>query len=131
MAEQNFVDYVKINCRSGNGCQGSSHLHRDKLTSKGGPDGGDGGRGAHIILRGNEQMWTLLHLKFRKHIKAEHGGSGSGSHSSGKEGQDIILDVPLGTIAKDLETGEQDCEFFRYVRDALQWSDSSGKQLER
>lgn len=119
MAEQNFVDYVKINCRSGNGGQGSSHLHRDKLTSKGGPDGGDGGRGAHIILRGNEQMWTLLHLKFRKHIKAEHGGSGSGSHSSGKEGQDIILDVPLGTIAKDLETGEQDCEITEHGQEHI------------
>jgi len=119
MAEQNFVDYVKINCRSGSGGQGSSHLHRDKMTSKGGPDGGDGGRGAHIILRGNEQMWTLLHLKFRKHIKAEHGGSGSGSHSSGKEGTDIILEVPLGTIAKDVETGEQDCEITEHGQEYI------------
>lgn len=110
MAEQNFVDYVKINCVSGNGGPGSAHLHRDKMTSKGGPDGGDGGRGGHIILRGNEQMWTLLHLKFRKHIKAGHGGSGSGSNSSGKEGEDIILEVPLGTIAKDVESGEIACE---------------------
>ena len=110
MAEQNFVDYVKINCRSGNGGRGSAHLHRDKLTSKGGPDGGDGGRGGNIIIRANKQMWTLLHLKFRKHIKAQHGGDGSGSHSSGKEGEDIILDVPLGTVAKDAETGEIHCE---------------------
>lgn len=110
MAEQNFVDYVKINCRSGNGGKGSAHLLRDKLNSKGGPDGGDGARGGHIILRGNEQMWTLLHLKFRKHIKAEHGGDGSGNHSSGKIGEDIILDVPLGTIAKDVESGIIECE---------------------
>lgn len=119
MAEQNFVDYVKINCRSGNGGPGSAHLHRDKLTSKGGPDGGDGGRGGHIILRGNEQMWTLLHLKFRKHIKAGHGDSGSGSHSSGKEGDDIILEVPLGTIAKDIETGDQECEITEHGQEHI------------
>ncbi len=114
MAEQNFVDYVKISCRSGNGGQGSAHLHRDKMTSKGGPDGGDGARGGHIIIRGNEQMWTLLHLKFRKHIKAGHGGGGSGSNSSGRLGEDIVLEVPLGTIAKDVETGEQDCEITKH-----------------
>ncbi|MET3113946.1 GTP-binding protein [Pedobacter sp. CG_S7] len=102
----NFVDYVKICCRSGKGGAGSAHLHRDKLTSMGGPDGGDGGRGGHIILRGNTQFWTLLHLKYRKHIMAKDGESGSSGTSSGKFGKDEILDVPLGTIAKDSETGE-------------------------
>ena len=107
MSSSNFIDYVKINCKSGNGGPGSSHLYRDKLTSMGGPDGGDGGRGGHIILRGNSQYWTLLHLKYRKHIKASHGASGSGSTSTGAEGEDVYLDVPIGTIAKDFETGEQ------------------------
>ncbi|TDO23193.1 GTPase ObgE [Pedobacter duraquae] len=102
----NFVDYVKICCRSGKGGPGSAHLHRDKLTSTGGPDGGDGGRGGHIILKGNPQFWTLLHLKYRKHIIAEDGLSGSSSTSTGKSGKDEILEVPLGTIAKDAETGE-------------------------
>ncbi|MBI35617.1 MAG: GTPase ObgE [Flavobacteriales bacterium] len=107
MSGNNFIDYVKISCKSGNGGPGSSHLYRDKLTSMGGPDGGDGGRGGHIILRGNSQYWTLLHLKYRKHIKASHGESGSGSTSSGAEGEDVYLDVPIGTIAKDFETGDQ------------------------
>lgn len=102
----NFVDYVKICCRSGKGGAGSAHLHRDKKTAMGGPDGGDGGRGGHIILRGNTQFWTLLHLKFRKHIIAKDGSPGSGGQKSGKFGEDEILDVPLGTIAKDAETGE-------------------------
>jgi len=102
----NFVDYVKICCRSGKGGPGSSHLHRDKMTSTGGPDGGDGGRGGHIVLRGNAQFWTLLHLKYRKHILATDGGPGSSSTSTGKSGKDEFLDVPLGTIAKDAETGE-------------------------
>lgn len=102
----NFVDYVKICCRSGKGGAGSAHLHRDKMTSTGGPDGGDGGRGGHIILRGNAQFWTLLHLKYRKHILASDGGVGSSATSSGKFGKDEYLDVPLGTIAKDAETGE-------------------------
>jgi len=110
MAQQNFVDYVRICCRSGNGGKGSAHLHRDKMTSKGGPDGGDGGRGGHIILRGNRNVWTLLPLKYRKHIKADHGGDGSGSRSTGADGDDIILDVPLGTIAKDVETGNIEFE---------------------
>ena len=102
----NFVDYVKIFCRSGNGGAGSVHLLRDRTTSKGGPDGGDGGRGGHIILKGNEQMWTLLHLKYQKHIFAEHGGAGSGNNRIGKDGESRILEVPLGTVAKDAETGE-------------------------
>jgi len=104
--DSNFVDYVKIMVRSGHGGPGSRHFRREKFSPKGGPDGGDGGRGGHIILRGNKQMWTLLHLKYRKHIIAEFGGSGGKSRSTGKDGEDIILDVPLGTIVKDAETGE-------------------------
>lgn len=106
MAEQNFIDYVKICCRSGHGGAGSAHFHRDKMTPKGGPDGGDGGRGGNILIRGNAQMWTLLPLKFKKHVIAGDGGSGGSSRSTGASGQDIILEVPLGTVAKDAETGE-------------------------
>lgn len=102
----NFVDYVKICCRSGKGGSGSSHLHRDKLNAKGGPDGGDGGRGGHVILKGNAQLWTLLHLKYRKHIIAGDGESGGSSLKTGKTGKDDMLEVPLGTIARDSETGE-------------------------
>ncbi|MBC7743886.1 MAG: GTPase ObgE [Flavobacterium sp.] len=102
----NFVDYVKVCCRSGHGGAGSSHLHRDILTSKGGPDGGDGGRGGHIILKGNNQLWTMLHLKYRKHIIAENGFPGSSGNKSGRTGEDEILEVPLGTIARNAETGE-------------------------
>lgn len=105
MSGQNFVDYVKINCRSGNGGAGSAHLRREKYIPKGGPDGGDGGRGGHIIMRGNTQMWTLLHLKYKRHIKAGHGKNGSGNLSSGAQGEDVIIDVPLGTVARDAETG--------------------------
>lgn len=106
MAESNFVDYVKICCRSGAGGAGCMHFHRDKHTSMGGPDGGDGGRGGHIILKGNKQLWTLLHLKYRKHVIAEPGESGRGALQHGKNGADMILEVPLGTVAKDAETGE-------------------------
>ena len=106
MAEQNFVDYVKINCRSGSGGAGSAHFMRDRTNAKGGPDGGDGGRGGHIILKGNRNIWTLITLKYRKHVKAGHGGNGSKSHSHGADGEDIILEVPLGTVAKDAETKE-------------------------
>ena len=102
----NFVDYVKVCCRSGHGGAGSSHLHRDILTSKGGPDDGDGGRGGHIILKGNSQLWTMLHLKYRKHIIAENGFPGSSGNKSGRTGEDEILEVPLGTIARNAETGE-------------------------
>jgi GTP-binding protein len=102
----NFVDYVKICCRSGHGGAGSAHLHRDKHTATGGPDGGDGGRGGHVIVKGNAQLWTLLHLKFRKHVIAGNGDPGSSSLSTGKTGRDEILEVPLGTIARDAETGE-------------------------
>ena len=106
----NFVDYVKIFCRSGKGGSGSSHFHRDKTTSKGGPDGGDGGRGGHIILKGNDQMWTLLHLKYKKHIFAENGEQGSSNHKHGKEGENQVIYVPLGTVAKNTETNELICE---------------------
>lgn len=110
MAGDNFVDYVKICCRSGNGGPGSTHLFRDRLNSSGGPDGGNGGRGGHIILRGNAQHWTLLHLKYRKHIMATHGMGGSKSNSTGAEGEDIYIDVPLGTVAKNPETYEIEAE---------------------
>lgn len=104
MAEQNFVDYVKICCRSGAGGAGSAHFHRDRTNPKGGPDGGDGGRGGHIILRGNRNVWTLLNLKYRKHVIAGKGANGGSSLKTGADGEDIILDVPLGTIAKDAES---------------------------
>ncbi|MBK7440304.1 MAG: GTPase ObgE [Chitinophagales bacterium] len=110
MEKQNFVDYVKIHCKSGKGGAGSVHFHRDKHTMKGGPDGGDGGRGGHVILRGNAQLWTLLHLKYRKHVIAENGHYGTERLRSGSEGEDVILEVPLGTVAKDFETGEVDFE---------------------
>ena len=110
MAGQNFVDYVKIFFRSGNGGAGSVHFYRAKYIPKGGPDGGDGGRGGHIILRGNKQMWTLLPLKYRKHISADDGNPGSGNRKSGADGADVIVDVPLGTIAKDADTGKILCE---------------------
>lgn len=106
MGSANFIDYVKINCRSGKGGSGSAHLRREKYIPKGGPDGGDGGRGGHIIIRGNAQMWTLLHLKYRKHVKAGNGNNGGSGKKTGKDGKDEILEVPLGTIAKDVETGE-------------------------
>jgi GTP-binding protein len=106
MPDSNFVDYVKIYCRSGNGGAGSTHFRREKFIPKGGPDGGDGGRGGNIILRGNDQMWTLLHLKYRRHIFAENGETGGAQQSTGASGKDIIVDVPLGTITKNEETGE-------------------------
>jgi GTP-binding protein len=106
MANSNFIDYVKIFCASGAGGPGSMHLRREKYIPKGGPDGGDGGRGGHIILRGNPQFWTLIHLRYRKHIKAEPGEGGSGQLRHGRNGEDIYLDVPLGTVAKNAETGE-------------------------
>jgi len=106
MAGRNFVDYVKICCRSGAGGAGSTHLHRAKYQPRGGPDGGDGGRGGHIILRGNRNMWTLLPLKYRKHVIAGQGQNGHKNNMTGADGEDVFLDVPLGTIAKDVETGE-------------------------
>ena len=106
MADSNFIDYVKILCRSGKGGAGSSHFYRAKYIPKGGPDGGDGGRGGHIILRGNRNMWTLLPLKYRRHIFAGNGQSGSGGRSFGKDGEDVIVDVPCGTVVFDAETGD-------------------------
>jgi len=106
MTEGNFVDYIKVHTTSGKGGRGSVHLHREKFIQKGGPDGGDGGRGGHVIVRGNNNMWTLIHLKFKKHFRAEHGGDGSKSRSTGKDGQDVYIDVPLGTIVRDGETQE-------------------------
>lgn len=106
MTEGNFVDYIKIHAASGNGGKGSTHLHREKYIAKGGPDGGDGGRGGHVIIRGNKNMWTLYHLKFKKHFKAHHGGNGGKSRSTGKDGEDVYIDVPLGTIVRNAETNE-------------------------
>lgn len=106
MTEGNFVDYVKIYVASGKGGKGSSHLHREKFIEKGGPDGGDGGRGGHVILRGNKNLWTLFHLKFLRHVKAGHGGDGGSSRSTGADGEDKYIEVPLGTVIKDKETGE-------------------------
>jgi GTP-binding protein len=106
MTEGNFVDYIKIWAASGKGGSGSAHLHREKYVPKGGPDGGDGGRGGHVIIRADKNMWTLFHLKFKKHFKAEHGSAGSKNRSTGKDGQDVYIDVPLGTIVRDGETQE-------------------------
>ncbi|MDG2194483.1 MAG: GTPase ObgE [Polaribacter sp.] len=106
MTEGNFVDYIKVYASSGNGGGGSVHLHREKFITKGGPDGGDGGRGGHIILRGDKNMWTLFHLKFKKHFRAEHGGHGSKSRSTGADGSDVYVPVPLGTIIRDADTNE-------------------------
>lgn len=110
MAESNFVDYVKIYCRSGEGGAGSMHFRREKFVEFGGPDGGDGGRGGHIILKGSANHWTLLHLKFNRHWMAENGGKGTGARCHGANGKDIIIEVPLGTVARDAETGEQVAE---------------------
>ena len=106
MTEGNFVDYIKVYASSGKGGGGSVHLHREKYITKGGPDGGDGGRGGHIIVRANPNLWTLYHLKFKKHFRADHGGHGGKSRSTGKDGEDVYIDVPLGTIIRDGETQE-------------------------
>lgn len=108
--KSNFVDQIRVFCRSGHGGAGSKHFMRTKFNPKAGPDGGDGGRGAHIILRGNKNLWTLLHLRYHKNILAENGESGSGNNSTGRSGKDIYIDVPLGTIAFDEETGEKEAE---------------------
>lgn len=110
MSNPNFIDYVKFCSRSGAGGAGSMHFRREKFVPKGGPDGGDGGRGGHIILKGNRQLWTLLHLKYKKHVIAESGNGGEGGNRSGLQGKDIILEVPIGTIARDFETGEKRLE---------------------
>lgn len=104
MTEGNFVDYVKMHVFSGKGGKGSAHLHREKYVAKGGPDGGDGGRGGHVIVRGNKNLWTLYHLKFQRHVKAEHGGDGGKQRSTGADGSDAYVEVPLGTVIRDSET---------------------------
>ena len=107
MSNANFIDYVKICCRSGKGGSGSPHLHRDRMTAKGGPDGGDGGRGGHVVIRGNKQLWTLLHLKYQKHVIAGSGNNGGASISTGKQGEDKVIEVPIGTVAKLDSDGTQ------------------------
>lgn len=119
MSNVNFIDYVKICCRSGKGGAGSTHLHRDKITAKGGPDGGDGGRGGHVILKGNDQLWTLLHLKYQKHLIAKSGESGGSNHRKGADGDDMIVEVPIGTIVKDAETGETLCEISEHDQEII------------
>ena len=104
MTEGNFVDYVKLHVASGNGGKGSAHLHREKYITKGGPDGGDGGRGGHVIIKANPNLWTLYHLKFKRHFRAAHGGHGSKSRSTGADGEDVYVEVPLGTVIRDTET---------------------------
>jgi GTP-binding protein len=110
VSSPNFIDYVKFNSRSGHGGAGCLHFHREKFVQKGGPDGGDGGRGGHVILRGNSQLWTLLHLKYRKHVIASHGTAGEAQNMTGADGKDEILEVPLGTVARIAETNEVVCE---------------------
>jgi len=128
MSNQNFVDYVKIFCRSGSGGSGSVHFIRNRQTARGGPDGGDGGRGAHIMLRGNRQLWTLLHLKYTKHIHAPNGESGGAQLRTGASGNDIILEVPLGTVAKDSETGEVLLEITRHDETRILFEGGRGGQ---
>lgn len=113
MEKGNFVDYIRIFCRSGKGGAGSSHFARTKFNPKAGPDGGDGGRGGHIILRGNAQLWTLLHLRYHKNVLAENGENGSKNNCTGRDGKDVIIEVPLGTVAKDEETGEVEAEILQ------------------
>ena len=119
MAGSNFIDYVKIFCRSGKGGAGSLHFHREKFITKGGPDGGDGGRGGHIILRGNSNLWTLLHLKYSRHIYAGDGGDGSKSRSFGKDGKDQLIEVPCGTVVYDGETGEFMCDITNHGEEVI------------
>lgn len=117
--EKNFIDYIRVFCKSGHGGAGSKHFMRNKLTAKGGPDGGDGGRGAHIILRGNSQLWTLLHLRYYKNVIAENGENGSKNNSTGRFGKDIIIEVPLGTIARDEETNEVQFEILQHGQEYI------------
>ena len=119
MSEKNFIDYIRIFARSGHGGAGQTHFMRNKLTAMGGPDGGDGGRGAHIILRGNANLWTLLHLRYYKNVLAENGENGSKSNCTGKDGEDIFIDVPLGTIARDEETGEIEAEVLEHGQEII------------
>lgn len=124
----NFVDYVKLFVRSGNGGSGSMHFRREKYVPKGGPDGGDGGRGGHVILRGNSQLWTLLHLKYRKHIHADNGNGGEGGLRSGAQGNDIIIEVPIGTVAKDELTGQVEAEILHHGQEFIWLKGGRGGQ---
>ncbi|GMV77747.1 MAG: GTPase Obg [Chitinophagaceae bacterium] len=117
--KNNFIDYIRIFCKSGHGGSGAKHFLRNKLTAKGGPDGGDGGRGGHIILRGNAQLWTLLHLRYYKNVLAQNGENGSKNNCTGKDGDDIIIEVPLGTIAKDDETGKTEVEILEDKQEVI------------
>lgn len=119
MAESNFVDYVKIYCRSGKGGRGSAHMRREKYIPNGGPDGGDGGRGGHVILRGNRNYWTLLHLKYDRHVFAGHGGNGSRNRSFGKDGEDKVIEVPCGTVVYNAETGEYICDITEHEQEVI------------
>lgn len=119
MAESNFVDYVKIYCRSGKGGRGSAHMRREKYVPNGGPDGGDGGRGGHVILRGNRNYWTLLHLKYDRHVFATHGGNGSKNKSFGKDGEDKVIEVPCGTVVYNAETGEYICDITEHGQEII------------
>lgn len=126
MPESNFIDHVRICCRSGSGGDGAVHLHRDRFTTKGGPDGGDGGRGGHIILKGNKQLWTLLPLRYRKHVIAENGKPGSASNKTGARGKDIILEVPPGTVAKEADSGNQLFEIIEHGETRILLSGGKG-----
>lgn len=126
MASSSFIDYVKIYCRSGKGGPGSMHFHRAKYVPKGGPDGGDGGRGGHIILRGNRNLWTLLHLKYQKHIFATDGGKGGASRSYGKDGEDKIIEVPCGTVVYNGDTGEWMCEIKEHQEEIILFRGGKG-----
>jgi GTP-binding protein len=126
MASSSFIDYVKIYCRSGKGGAGSMHFHRAKYVPKGGPDGGDGGRGGHIILRGNRNLWTLLHLKYQKHIFATDGGKGGASRSYGKDGEDKIIEVPCGTVVYNGDTGEWMCEIKEHGEEIILFRGGKG-----
>ena len=117
--ETNFVDYVKIYCRSGRGGRGSTHMHRAKYFPKGGPDGGNGGRGGNVVLRGNRNYWTLLHLRYERHVYAGHGENGSQNKSSGKKGEDAIIEVPLGTVAYNAETGDYLCDISEHDQEVV------------
>ena len=128
MAEANFIDYVKIFCKSGNGGAGSMHFYRDKITTKGGPDGGDGGKGGHIILKGNRHKWTLLHLKYQKHIRASNGDNGTGNNKFGADANDLIIEVPPGTIVKDAETEEYLFEITEHDQEQILMKGGRGGQ---
>jgi GTPase len=119
MEKTNFIDYIRVFCKSGHGGAGSKHFLRTKFNDKAGPDGGDGGRGGHIILRGNKNLWTLLHLRYMKNVHAENGEGGSGTNSSGRSGKDFIIEVPLGTIAKDEETGKKEVEILEHGQEMV------------